>query len=83
MEVYHKVKNIALPRGIRGSALNSLFCIKKMASSRKNGLRNRRLVCYTRFVLVIIYFCRLRGSTNRVFSHAVLLPHAIFSHGTN
>jgi len=39
MEVYHKVKNIALPRGIRVSALYNLFCIKKMAQC--NGISTK------------------------------------------
>ena len=29
--------------------------------------RDRRLACYMRFVLVIIYDCRSRGSTKRMF----------------
>ena len=57
----------------------------------KNGSRSRNrlietaclhagmLACYTPFVLVIIYVCRLCGTTKGVFSKAVSLPRAIFN----
>ena len=69
------VKNIGVPSESISVCLcqktrlrNIKRVLKKMASSRETAYRNRRLACYTRFVLVIMYVCRLRGSTNRVFS---------------
>ena len=42
-----------------------------MAPVVKTAYRNRRLACYTPFVLVTIYICRSRGSTNAIVAKKV------------